>query len=762
MSKTYGKAKDKASSLFDQAFKRKPKSTFSTEATESVTADSDAAVSRISPPSPSKTASISQPSTSVFDFDDDDNSTPGSSFPGPSKQKRSVSQTMEVDDLQEEEPLQKMLKNANITAGPKRPLEDDPNHATQSGFKKLKNVDGLAITSSDGPTNPATTKSKFFTRKNRPPAVYHHEWTDDCRGPKDKPTYSVNVTRTSRENTSPEKEDCPPKLVVLQGRGKVRFTVPVMPTRPIQKIRNVRDPAQCLQSGEHDDFKQTLDYFMGTLMDRKNSSKIHALCMLQVARKCASSSGFRQFIKSRNSFNHIMTILSYERNYAELNLCLAGYMFMMTREKGLMPLDDKTVRAVASLLKAAPANMPNDYEKYRTKLWEAIEECHSAPLNKEYDFELRNQSQLTPEFLMLDSLAAMASWKVDQSGRSTFPKEELLAHGCVQFITDKMDGLVQEITGNEISDADRLTYIIAFLNRAFRIVEFATEFHKRNQAFMLSHRAGLLIQVCANFFKFCLNFFTSADYSSPQYQDCHVLNCLEACCRALINLSHGSELCAGRLGADDEYLHTAVYLFVYVLPKFASKSYDLRVMMCSLLINLVERCEDNRITVSKLKLKFFIDGKEKEYNCLEGFARLFLYHESSARTIDEDLDRDLVDAEQSDEDEEENNKADGRLKRPHEMTEGEMLKTVQDAMNKASLHMEDSVCASYVALLVGCLLQRDKDSAEVVRKVLPDRSFTPMIEQLSRFVEFMKEASKGSDSSSLLKIIGVLEEFNTH
>ncbi|KAK0398798.1 hypothetical protein QR680_002758 [Steinernema hermaphroditum] len=85
MSETYGKAKDKASSLFDQVFKRKPKSTFSTEATESVTTDSDVAVSRNSPPSSSKTASISQPSTSVFDFDDDDNLTPGSSFPGPSK-----------------------------------------------------------------------------------------------------------------------------------------------------------------------------------------------------------------------------------------------------------------------------------------------------------------------------------------------------------------------------------------------------------------------------------------------------------------------------------------------------------------------------------------------------------------------------------------------------------------------------------------------------------------------------------------------------
>lgn len=52
---------------------------------------------------------------------------------------------------------------------------------------------------------------------------------------------------------------------------------------------------------------------------------------------------------------------------------------------------------------------------------------------------------------------------------------------------------------------------------------------------------------------------------------------------------------------------------------------------------------------------------------------------------------------------------DGRLHRlPAELSEDEMVEAVQNAMNKASSHMEDSVLASYFALLIGCLLLQNE------------------------------------------------------
>ncbi len=48
------------------------------------------------------------------------------------------------------------------------------------------------------------------------------------------------------------------------------------------------------------------------------------------------------------------------------------------------------------------------------------------------------------------------------------------------------------------------------------------------------------------------------------------------------------------------------------------------------------------------------------------------------------------------------------MRRDRVITEDEMASTMQAAMNKASTHMEDSVVASYVALLIGCLIQQNE------------------------------------------------------
>lgn len=65
-----------------------------------------------------------------------------------------------------------------------------------------------------------------------------------------------------------------------------------------------------------------------------------------------------------------------------------------------------------------------------------------------------------------------------------------------------------------------------------------------------------------------------------------------------------------------------------------------------------------------------------------------------------------------DEDDETNGfEENGRLVRKDtEMTEDEILQSVQRAMNKASAHMEDSVMASYIGLLLGSLIQKDEVS----------------------------------------------------
>ncbi|KHN88975.1 Wings apart-like -like protein [Toxocara canis] len=256
-------------------------------------------------------------------------------------------------------------------------------------------------------------------------------------------------------------------------------------------------------------------------------------------------------------------------------------------------------------------------------------------------------------------------------------------------------------------------------------------------------------------------------------KDCALVKANITClCRIsgiLTNLSHENELCSTKLGQMNSFLPLCMSTFTYLAPRFApdNKRFDLAVLMSSLLVNLVERCNSNRRKVIELVVPVYnIETNTiSEQPCLNALTQIFLMHESAARTVDEELDRDLIleDAPNESDNEEDNSEDDdGRLHRlPAELTEDEMIATVQRAMNKASAHMEDSVVASYTALLVGCLMQQNEESVAEVKAQMPNGKLTPMVEQLQRFLDFMKISNiRSSGNRSVERIIDLLDHLN--
>lgn len=59
------------------------------------------------------------------------------------------------------------------------------------------------------------------------------------------------------------------------------------------------------------------------------------------------------------------------------------------------------------------------------------------------------------------------------------------------------------------------------------------------------------------------------------------------------------------------------------------------------------------------------------------------------------------------------------------------------ALKDAGKHMEHSVSAAYVALLIGCILQQNEDRANDVKELIPQGSFAPLVASLTRFMEFL-------------------------
>ncbi|KAF6776209.1 hypothetical protein AHF37_03807 [Paragonimus kellicotti] len=82
-----------------------------------------------------------------------------------------------------------------------------------------------------------------------------------------------------------------------------------------------------------------------------------------------------------------------------------------------------------------------------------------------------------------------------------------------------------------------------------------------------------------------------------------------------------------------------------------------------------------------------------------------------------------------------------------------------ERMSQAQQHMEDSVVAAYVALLLGCILQSSRRYAEKIRTKLPDGQFRPLAIMLAKLLSFLS-LTKGvgsSGSETILRIVRILE-----
>jgi len=84
------------------------------------------------------------------------------------------------------------------------------------------------------------------------------------------------------------------------------------------------------------------------------------------------------------------------------------------------------------------------------------------------------------------------------------------------------------------------------------------------------------------------------------------------------------------------------------------------------------------------------------------------------------------------------------------------------ALKDAGKHMEHSVSAAYVALLIGCVLQQNEDRANGVKELIPQGSFAPFLASLTRFMEFLSHTGTSTDAGdrSIKKIIELFQKLD--
>ncbi|CAK5013087.1 unnamed protein product [Meloidogyne enterolobii] len=530
------------------------------------------------------------------------------------------------------------------------------------------------------------------------------------------------------------------------------------------------------EKGLMHDFKGDFYYLLTTLLDEKSSINLKQLSLMQLVRKSVSLE-FRDFLRIQSShMNRLFT------NLAELTISLSSacLLYFMARDRKGIPVSEQCIRLIAQLLKQDNQRMKADeeYKKHLVLIWSVMQDWLRFWLNKSsksVKFDV-TEDNLSVPFLTLEALAYIALKE-----QSKMFKSEMYNSGCLTTIVAKLDKAVLELvhsnsgvlTTTTATDSTMTTSTkLKVVERCYRILENAAAFDTKNQVYLVQHRNNLLIFSCAKFLNYSLNFIENVhqtegkqekkNLSSTAQNDCNkIFECICLLCRVLMNVSHESENGALKIGQAAGFLQNCLN----VLAKHSNyapkeKFFDLAVMMYGLLVNLLEKCPANRRKFINLKSEFIdktlILGQQGvESSSLDILTKLFIHHDSAAKVIDEEFDNELLNEEPADED---GGNENGQEKAAN-MSQDEVLTAIQTLMNKASTHMEDSMVASYCSLVVAIVVGTDSVLASQVKALMPNKDITQMLEQLERFLDFMRITNL--KASTVSNIERVLNSFQT-
>uniref|UniRef100_A0A3B5AY37 WAPL cohesin release factor n=1 Tax=Stegastes partitus TaxID=144197 RepID=A0A3B5AY37_9TELE len=671
---------------------------------------------------------------------------------------------------------------------------DSDDESSQAKEKKAKKAAAALAALSSSVDSPHTSDSQDSQSPAK--AVYNaRHWNQP--EPEEIPVPPLSRAQTailssSSKDSNSHKDDGlfkapppPPKVIKSE----------TIPTRPHQDIvtalkcrkedkelytvvQHVKHFNDVVEFGENQEFTDDFEYLETGL---KSSQPLNTRCLsiISLAARCAMPS-FRMHLRARGKVAQVFKMLSDAPQHPNLALCTAALMYILSRDRLNMDLDRACLELMIKLLE-----LDQDYsghqdqltakevEKVKEKIRKLCETVH----NKHLDLE-----NITTGHLAMETLLSLTSKRAGD-----WFKEELRLLGGLDHIVDKVKECVQNLSQED--DKESLVAALWGAERCLRVLESVTVQNPENQGYLIAYKESQLIVSSARALRYCEDMIqrysralnnssvSSSGAALPHCSFSNVGKAVEDCMRAIIgvllNLTHDNEWGSTKTGEQEQLIVTALNCVLRV-PRFIPQEqrFDVRVLGLGLLINLVEYSSRNRHCL--VDMEYNVDD-----TCLEDSLMqpadptqsdtLFLERERAAILAEAKTDDLISEApkpalDQSGEWQEtsgeiqwvaaENN--DSQTEKKEE--EDEEL-DLNKALQHAGKHMEDSIVASYTALLLGCLCQGSQINVTTVREHLPKGDFSIMTEMLKKFLSFMNLtcAMGTTGQKSISRVIDYLE-----
>ncbi|XP_020498712.2 wings apart-like protein homolog [Labrus bergylta] len=582
----------------------------------------------------------------------------------------------------------------------------------------------------------------------------------------------------------------------------------------VQHVKHFND---VVEFGENQEFTDDFEYLETGL---KSSQPLNTRCLsiISLATRCAMP-GFRMHLRARGKVAQVFKMLSDAPQHPNLALCTAALMYILSRDRLNMDLDRACLELMIKLLELDQDYSAHqdqltakEVEKVKEKIRKLCETVH----NKHLDLE-----NITTGHLAMETLLSLTSKRAGDWFKEELRLLGGLDHivdkvkECVQNLSqeDDKENLVASLWGAErclrvlesvtVANPENQGYLIAY---------------KDSQLIVSSSRALRYCEDMIQRYSRALN-NSSLSVSSAALPHCSFSNvgkavedCMRAVIGVLLNLTHDNEWGSTKTGEQEQLIVTALNCILRV-PRYIPQEqrFDVRVLGLGLLINLVEYSSRNRHCL--VDMEFSVDDtcledslmqpadptqvdtaaeasasappstaetqgdgadKPKSTGALAALVKFFLERERAAILAEAKTDDLISEApkpalDKSGEWQEtsgeiqwvaaEPNDSQTENKESEKKEEEDEELDLNKALQHAGKHMEDSIVASYTALLLGCLCQGSQVNVTTVRENLPKGDFSIMTEMLKKFLSFMNlTCSMGTTGQkSISRVIDYLE-----
>ncbi|XP_053346967.1 wings apart-like protein homolog [Clarias gariepinus] len=525
----------------------------------------------------------------------------------------------------------------------------------------------------------------------------------------------------------------------------------------VQHVKHFND---VVEFGENQEFTDDFEYLATGL---KSGQPLNTRCLsvISLATRCALPS-FRMHLRARGKVAQVFKTLNDAPQQPNLALCTASLMYILSRDRLNMDLDRASLELMIRLLELEQDKTADSQlsAKEMSKVKERIRKLCETVHNKHLDLE-----NITTGHLAMETLLSLTSKRAGD-----WFKEELRLLGGLDHIVDKVKECVENLSCED--DQENLVASLWGAERCLRVLESVTVHNPENQAYLIAYKDSQLIVSSAKALRHCeemiqrYNRDTSRSLSGSSKPHCSVGKAVQDCMRAvigvLLNLTHDNEWGSTKTGEQEDLIITALNCVLRV-PQYLPQEqrFDIRVLGLGLLINLVEYSARNRHCLVEMEMdggepweSICVSGKEElktegSLSAIAALVKLFLQREHAAVLAEAETDDFINDVptealDQSGEWQETSGEIqwvasedkgteDTKKKKDEEEEELDLNKALQHA----GKHMEDSIVASYTALLLGCLCQGSPMNVSTVRENLPKGDFSIMTEMLKKFLNFM-------------------------